>query len=322
MKRLTALILALLLCLSISGCSGNGTVADTTANTEQTQAETTTMPQQITVDNPVTFFSMSMGETYDTVYSLNAYANEDGSIYVEYVSDEKKVGNLDAWTMHGIAAELEKTELAALNGTDDYQEGEANASMYIAYADGTTITAGYTGTIPQEYRQGYEIMAQYFAALTAELPAYVPEPQLMGEVDADLLQAMTEILYGSGIQQLDGFTISEAAQDEFFAYTVGLSDSTGVSKAVVCAPLMNTTAYSMVIVELQDGADAEAICDNFEANIDWQKWVCVNPNQAMIAQKGNMVLCLIGPDELFTQTVTGIQNAGWTEITTLKNPAM
>lgn len=279
------------------------------------------MPQQVTVENPVTFFSMSIGENYDSIRSLTAYANEDGTIHVEYVADVKKVGDLDAWILHGLAAELDKTGLAALNGTDSYGEGEANGSMYIEFADGTMIATGYTGSIPQEYAQGYETMEKYFAALTAELPVYVPEPVVMGEVDAQLLAEMKNILEGSQMGNLDGFIISQVnLDDEFFDYTMSLSSSEGIASAANCSPLMMTTAYSMVIVTLEDKGNAQAVCDDFEKNLDWFKWVCVAPSEAMIATKDNMVLCVMGYEALYTQTAVGIQEAGWTVVKTVKNP--
>jgi len=83
-----------------------------------------------------------------------------------------------------------------------------------------------------------------------------------------------------------------------------------------------TTAYSLVIVTLEDASKAEAVSGDFESNLDWRKWVCVAPSNALIAQKDNMVLCLMAGDSLYTQTLTGIEAAGWTVTKTLENPDM
>jgi hypothetical protein len=84
--------------------------------------------------------------------------------------------------------------------------------------------------------------------------------------------------------------------------------------------MMMTNAYSLVIATLEKGTDAAAVCADFEANLDWMKWVCVAPSHAMTATKGNMVLCLMATDEAFTGTAAGIEAAGWTTVTTLENP--
>ena len=75
-----------------------------------------------------------------------------------------------------------------------------------------------------------------------------------------------------------------------------------------------------LFVTLEDGVAAADICEDFEANLDWTKWVCVAPTDAMIATKGDMVLCLMGADELFAITASGIEAAGWTVVSTASNP--
>ena len=85
---------------------------------------------------------------------------------------------------------------------------------------------------------------------------------------------------------------------------------------------MMTTAYSLVIVTVEDASKAEAVAADFESTMDWRKWVCVAPSNALLAQKDNMVLCLMAADELFTQTQQGIETSGWTVTKTLENPDM
>ena len=319
MKRFIAMILAVVMVLSLTAC-GNQSETTTTAAPETTTeavVETTTAP---VVEGPaVTFFSMSLGENYENIKYITAYP-EDGAIYVEYVGDVKKVGTLDASIMNDVTAAMAQTQLATLAGQDAWGEGEANGSIYVEYADGTMLSVGFSGEIPAAYTDGYAIMDACFATLTADLEVYVAQPMVMGEVDADLLAEMNAILSGSGIQALDMFAIGQVAKDEYFAYTVGLTSDTGIHSAANCAPMMMTTAYSLVIVTLEDGTDAAAVAADFEANLDWTKWVCVAPSDAMIATKGNMVLCLMAADHNFYQTSNGIAGAGWTTVNTLTNP--
>ena len=83
--------------------------------------------------------------------------------------------------------------------------------------------------------------------------------------------------------------------------------------------MMMTTAYSLSIVKLEEGADADAVCADFAANVDWQKWVCVMPTNALVAVKDNMVLCLVAAGELYAMTASGIESTGWTVVETLEN---
>ncbi len=326
-NRGISLLLLAALMLSMAACGGEAEPTDpveTTNPVETTAPVETTTPVETTPSevSAVTYFSMSLGENYDNIVLLTAYPNADGTAYVDYTGkDTKKVGNLDASVLTTIAQELAKTELASLVGQDIFGEGEANASMYIEYTDGTSIMVSFTGQIPETYTQGFAVMETCFQQLTADLPEYVPTPMVMGDVDATLLSELNTILGSSGIEALDGFAISGIATgDEFFAYSAGLTSSEGISAAASCAPMMMTNAYSLVIVTLSDESKAADVAADFEKNIDWRKWVCVAPDDALIAQKGNMVLCLIAGSEQFTQTRNGIQAAGWTELKTLSNP--
>lgn len=317
-KKILCLLLSAVLLLSACGAPAAPSETTTAPTTEVTVAVTT--PSE--VENPVTFFTLSMGENFEEIFSMTAYANEDGTAHIEYVGQEKKVGDFDAIYFHGIAAAFADSGLAALNGQDAYAEGEANGSMYVEFADGSMCTVGFSGNIPEAYAQGYAAMDAYFQQLVANLPVYVPQPMLMGEVEPALLDTMTQILNGTGIETLDGFAISQLPLDDTFGFAAGLSGTNGIVNAVSCAPMMMTTAYSLVIVTLEDASKAEAVSGDFESNLDWRKWVCVAPSNALIAQKDNMVLCLMAGDSLYTQTLTGIEAAGWTVTKTLENPDM
>lgn len=320
-KKSIALVSMILAVLLLCACGNTNTVPTTEPSVEETTVPPT-VPTFEEVENPVTFFSVSMGENYENILRMDMFKNEDGSVHVEYVGEVKKVGEFDGNIFHGLTAAFKESGLEKLSGQDAYNEGEANASMYVEFADGTMATVGFSGSIPEAYVQGYEAMDKFFAELTAGLPVYVPQPLVMGEVEETLLAEALEILNGSGIESLDGFTIMQIPMDDYFAYTAGLTTADGIQNAVSVAPMMMTSAYSMVIVTLEEGTKAENICADFEKNMDWTKWVCVAPSSAVIATKGNMVLCLMTYEGLGEGTPAGIRQAGWTEVKTFTNPNM
>lgn len=319
MKRMLSLVLACVLVLSLAACDSAKQPETTAPSVPETTAPAT-QPTYAQVENPVTFFSLSMGENYENIYSITVFANEDGSVHVEYVGEVRKIGDLDASVFNGITEALANTGLAELNGQDAWDEGEANGSMYIEFADGTMLSCGFSGTLPEAYVEGYNTMDAFFQELTNAMPVYVPQPMVQGEVDETLLSEMNTILNGAAIPNADGYVISHVEKDEYFAFTLGLSSDEGVEAAANCAPMMMTTAYSLSLVKLAEGADAEAVCADFAANVDWMKWVCVAPTDAIVAVKDNMVLCLIAADELFEMTSAGVEAAGWTVVESLENP--
>ena len=321
MKRLISLMLAALMVLSLAACGSNKPAETTTPTT--TPVETTepvTVPSYETVENPVTFFSVSLGENYENIRYISVFADENGDAYVEFVGDVKKVGTMDANIFNGITEALNASGLVELNGQDAWGEGEANGSMYIEFADGSMIAAGFSGEIPEAYTNGYAALEAFFTELTAGLEVYVAQPMVMGEVNELLLNEMNTILGGAGIPNLDAFIISEVAKDEYFGYTIGNEVVEGIADAATCAPMMMTSAYSLVIVTVEDGADVDGICAGFENGLDWLKWICVAPTDAMIAVKDNMILCLMAADDTYTMTAAGVEAAGWTVVNTCSNP--
>ena len=318
------LMLILALALSMTACGGTET-PDTTVAPDTTEAPTTTVPEapvlpDVTVENPVTNFSMNLGQTFDSITTLTAYANEDGSAHVEYVGAEKRVGDFDGKLFHVLAQKTKEFGLAALNGQDVYEDGEASGSMYIEFEDGTSLIASFYGTIAEEFTTAFTAMDAYFQELTASLPVYVPQAQVVGEVNPDVLAAMQEILNNSGMEGLDTMVISDVPLNENFGYAAGLSGSEGITNATSCSAMMMTDAFSFVIVTVEDEGRIADVRADFENTMDWRKWVCVAPTNALIAQKGSMVLCVMGDD--LQGITTAAENAGWTDMKNLNNPDM
>ena len=323
MKKLIALTLALMMVLTLAACGANQpqeqeTQPNTTENATEPTPEATTQPQQ-TAGSAATYVQLSISDEEGNTVSLTAYNDDMGQAYVEYVGEVKKVGTFDLSVMSDIAAELEKSGLVALNGQEVYEDGMASASMYVSYEDESYLGAGYSGNIPQEFKDGYAAMDTYFQQLVADLPVYVPRPVVSGEVNADALAAMEAILDNSGAEPLDMFTISDVPLDESFGMLMGLSDTAGITNGLSCAPMMSAVAFSCVIATAEDESKVEAISKDFAENIDWNRWVCVSATDAMIAQKGNMVLCLVTSGDLYQQITDGAEATGWTVLETLKN---
>ena len=118
---------------------------------------------------------------------------------------------------------------------------------------------------------------------------------------------------------LDAFYISDVEKDEYFGTMVGLSGYEGIVDATYCGPMMSSSAYSIVIVTLEDESKADEVHRDFAANLQWNRWVCVSADAAVIAQRGNMVLCLMTGAETYRDSYNAIRFCGWTILEEINN---
>jgi len=325
MKKLIIIILVLSCILVISSCNKpDAPIADTPIETSPDNIGTTDgNEEQIPdVQTPTSFdyLTISIGEDYDNIKSVTAYFNEDGTLHIEYVGENKKVGDFDADTAKTLLEAIESSGLKELNGRNDHVDGEANGSMYIGLSDGSFIGASFSGVVPEEYSVAYDKFDKHVQDLVKDLPVYVPRPLVEGNINEEDLELIESILYNGGIEYLDSYIISEVALGEHFAFRMGLSTDEGILRGVTFGPIMMPNAYGLSMVVLNDDTSVEDVCKDFENNIDWGKWVCVTPNDGVIAVKGNIVICLLGSDPVFSQTLAGIEASGFEVWKTYKNP--
>lgn len=330
MKRILAIFLAALMLLSLAACKPstptvpNADPTDPTDPIVETPDPTEPVPTlpDVTVENPVTYLTIGYGDADGNYYTLTAYDNDEGMVYVEYMGEVKKVGTFELSVLHNLTQALEESGFAALNGQSEYNDGAAYASMYVSYQDDTMLSADYSGQIPDAFMTCYNKLDAFFQVLTAGLEVYVPQPVVMDDVNPDVLAAMNAILNNTGMENLDSLYISSVPMDEFFGITLGLTETEGVLSGTNCAPMMLATAYSFVIVQVSEDADKDAICQDFADHLEWNKWVCVSASNAMIARNGDMILCLMASGDLYDMTANAIEAAGWTDIETYENPNM
>lgn len=325
-RRISCLALAFVLVFALAACNNTPEPTDPPVVEDPTEAPTEA-PTEPAATGPaltsaITSLYISYGENFDSQSYISVMDMYDGTYEVTYQGDVKKIGIFDASVMDQLAQAINGTMLMALIGQDVYDEGEANASFSLSLADDTYPSVGFSGTIPQEFMDGYAALDQFFQELTADLPVYVPQAQVMGEVNADALTAMQEILNNSGMSALDSMAITDVAKDEYFGMTMGLTGHEGLTAGTSCSSMMMTSAYSLNIATLADGTDAAAVAADFQNNLNWDKWVCVRPTGAMIATKGNMVLCLMAADDNYTLTANAIKAAGWEITVELTDPGV
>ena len=328
MKKILALTLAVLLLIACVGCGAkkaeeaDPTTAPTTAATDPTTEPTTDEgdPTEENGDREANYIQLSIYEEDDSVVYITAFDDEAGQAYVEYASkDEKKLEYMDLAILGEIAAAIENSQLKALNEQSVYEDGIASASMYVSYTDESYLSADFYGVIPQEFRDGYAAVEAVVVELMKDVPVYVPAPVIEDDVDADIAADLEAVLNASGAEALDSFYVCNVPMDDSFNYMMGLSKTDGITNGVSCTYSMSAVAFSCAIAVAENEAAVAGIVEDFAANIDWNRWICVSATDAMIATKGNLVMCLVTIGDLYSQITTGAESNGWTVVQTLKN---
>lgn len=314
MKKLLALMLAALLVLGCAACAQQGATPTTEPTTEATEPTT-----EATTDRNATYIQLSIAEEDGSYVSLTAYEDEEGGTYVEFYGDVRKIANMQLSVLNEIAAAVENSQLKDLNDQHVYEDGLASASMYVGYSDESCLAADFSGTVPQEFRDGYAAVESFFRQLMQDIPVYVPRPIVNGDPDPDALAEMEAILDASGAEPLDMFVISDVPMDDSFTAMMGLSKTDGIVSGLSCDPMMSAMAFSCMIAKVETEAGVDAIAKDFADNIQWNRWICVSATDATIATKGNLVLCLATTGDLYAQITDAAVGTGWTVVKTLTN---
>lgn len=109
----------------------------------------------------------------------------------------------------------------------------------------------------------------------------------------DLTTLVDKIYEGVSIEMpmLMTMPVDTTDVDALKSFT-GLDSAENIEYAVVSEPMMSSQAYSMVLVKVKDGADADAIAKAMNENIDERKWICVTAEKIYTTTSGN-VICLV-----------------------------
>ena len=77
-----------------------------------------------------------------------------------------------------------------------------------------------------------------------------------------------------------------------------LGDSNIDFKEGICSePSMNAIAYELVLLRLDDNADVEAVKKQIKENANPRKWICVEAEEVVVENVGNVVLFLMADKE-------------------------
>lgn len=129
---------------------------------------------------------------------------------------------------------------------------------------------------------------------TTEGAPAVNTDSLEGIIEAIYVENPTEIMVGS--IPVDLTDTSEDGLWMLKNYT-GLDSAENITEAVASEAMIGSIPYSMVLVRVAEGADAQAVAEAMKSGIDQRKWICVEADDLMVAGKGDVVmLVMIGSE--------------------------
>lgn len=72
----------------------------------------------------------------------------------------------------------------------------------------------------------------------------------------------------------------------------GLDNVNDIDALVVSEPLMSSQAYSLVLVKVKEGVNANSLAKTMNQNINIRKWICVSAEKVYTTTSGN-IICLV-----------------------------
>lgn len=140
---------------------------------------------------------------------------------------------------------------------------------------------------------------------TPEVPAEQPsDPVLTGT-----LEAIIDAIYAITTPPIPVGTMAIDLNDEFMlsAFT-GLTDKTPVKEAAFSEGMMGAQAYSVVLVRLNNEADAQTVAQGIADGVDTRKWICAEADSLRVVAYKDLVL-LVMIDSMLNMNVNDYINA-------------
>ena len=131
----------------------------------------------------------------------------------------------------------------------------------------------------------------------------IPKAYIQIVSNTDDMQNMINTIY-EGVEEelpptLNTQVVDISNVDILKSYT-GLSSNENIDAVVVSEPMIGSQAYSLVLVKVKDGQDANAIAKEMSENIDTRKWICVEAEKLYATSQDNLAVLIMASDEWAT----------------------
>lgn len=158
-------------------------------------------------------------------------------------------------------------------------ENETTAADTTAAVE--TTTAPEETTVPEETTD---------AAEDTTAPAEAEGNPM--ETMANEIIALQPVEFMGGFMPVD---LSDTSDDGLWAvkYYTGLDSAEEIKNIAVYEPMMGSIAFSMVLVQVNDAAQAQTVAEQMKNGIDTRKWICVEADELMVTGCGDTVMLIM-----------------------------
>ena len=114
------------------------------------------------------------------------------------------------------------------------------------------------------------------------------------------LVALVEKLYEGRQDQMPMLMTQEidVSDADMVKAITGLENGEKLEIVVASEPMMTSQAYSLVLVKVKDGVNANEIAKQMNENIDSRKWICVSAEKVYTTSSANIVCLVMSSEEM------------------------
>ena len=121
-----------------------------------------------------------------------------------------------------------------------------------------------------------------------------PAPDAAAVGPDGTLEEILENIYATVKPEFDVITMPIDLSDaDSVKYFTGLDASDKVEEALVSESALGAQAYSLVLVRVNDAADAAQVAEEMKVGIDPRKWICVGADDLRVAGAGDVVMLIM-----------------------------
>lgn len=122
-----------------------------------------------------------------------------------------------------------------------------------------------------------------------------PKTKLEPINSSEDLSALVEKLYEGKKEKLPSLMTQtiDVSDSNLVKMTTGLENGNNLEYAVISEPMMSSQAYSLVLVKVKDGVNANEIAKTMSENVDTRKWICVSAEKLYATSSGNIAILVM-----------------------------
>ena len=120
-------------------------------------------------------------------------------------------------------------------------------------------------------------------------------------------KTLSDMIYEKKPVEISVMTSSvDLTNADMLKYNTGLDSADKIKEAAVSEAMIGSQAYSLVLVRVNDSADAADVAQSMKDGINTAKWICVQADDLKVSAYNDLVL-LIMVDSQLSDTVTSAE---------------